>query len=650
MPHTLPLIPLNLADIVIHTFLYGIFFVLSSVSIVLLCFPGHATTSNREKFDASVLRRPMFIGSVALFMTITAHWVCEVIRLFQAMVHFKGGTAPLEYYVDISQPIYLVKTGLLVASVVTGDLIIIYRLWTVWNGRLIIVLLPSLTTIGVAVSGSIVTYLLTQDKVEEDIFDSTILEWVIIEGIFAVLTDVYCTGFIAWRIFSTNRRVQNLSYAPNPSPTSIRLKHAAVILTESAILSSSWTIVFIATFSARHPSQSLVGDCLPPVIGIACGLINVRARLARARTANYQTSTMPSFHVSRFAVDSNTEDSEELPGLSIVHIDIVIHTFLYGISFVLTLVSIGLLCFPIHPIGGSSRKKGASLLKKPMFIGALALFVTITAHWICNVLRLFQAMVHFKGGTAPLEYYADLSQTIYAVKTGLIMASIVTGDIMIIYRLWVVWNGKWYIILPPSLTAAGVAASGSGITYELTQYKAGVNIFTERAEAWVICESVFTVLTNVYCTGLIAWRIWTTNVRSVPQDSKRTSGSVHLTAAMVILIESAVLYSSWLIVFIATYTAKHPIESLIVDCLPPVAGISFGLINVRAHLSRARATYQEAASAMPSFHLSRFGNTATSSGGDEELAYPMQPRPKIHFSSNATHSMQNAKVEVSRAE
>ncbi|KAL0063692.1 hypothetical protein AAF712_009384 [Marasmius tenuissimus] len=50
-------------------------------------------------------------------------------------------------------------------------------------------------------------------------------------------------------------------------------------------------------------------------------------------------------------------------------------------------------------------------------------------HWICNVMRLFSA---FEKGTVPLEYYADLSKTIYAVKTGLIMASIVSGDVIIV--------------------------------------------------------------------------------------------------------------------------------------------------------------------------------------------------------------------------
>ncbi|KAJ8072563.1 hypothetical protein PM082_016122 [Marasmius tenuissimus] len=337
-----------------------------------------------------------------------------------------------------------------------------------------------------------------------------------------------------------------------------------------------------------------------------------------------------------------------LPLIPLNLADIVINTFLYGIFFVLNTVSIGLLCSNDGQ-RPPRMKRVIRLLSQPMFLGAVALSVTITAHWICNVMRLFQA---FEGRTTPLEYYADLSQKIYAVKTGLIMASVVSGDLIIVYRLWVVWNRKYSIILLPLLSVIGVAVGGSGITYELASYEKGKDIFSASAQAWVICEAIFTVLTNVYSTGLIAWRIWTTNRRCSAYRSKKTARSSYLTAVTAVLIESALLYSSFLIVFIATYIAKHRIESLIVDCLPPVAGISFGLINLRCHRARAKAASQEpTVSAGPVIDLSRGFGVSTSSGaegdrdGRGDLAYPMQPlaihiAPDVQSSEAWTHGSQ----------
>ncbi|KAL0063693.1 hypothetical protein AAF712_009385 [Marasmius tenuissimus] len=212
------------------------------------------------------------------------------------------------------------------------------------------------------------------------------------------------------------------------------------------------------------------------------------------------------------------------------------------------------------------------------------------------------------------------------------MASIVSGDIIIVYRLWVVWNRKFSIILLPALSVVGVAVGGSGITYELANFEKGKDIFSSNAQAWVTCEGVFTVLTNVYSTSLIAWRIWSINRRSSTYRNQQTPGSNYLTAATAAFIESALLYSSFLLVFIVTYIAKHRIESLIADCLPPIAGISFGLINLRCHLSRAKAASQEAAAPVgPLIDLSRGFGVSSSQGGQggggdhDALAYPMQP-------------------------
>ncbi|KAL0574105.1 hypothetical protein V5O48_007838 [Marasmius crinis-equi] len=336
-----------------------------------------------------------------------------------------------------------------------------------------------------------------------------------------------------------------------------------------------------------------------------------------------------------------------LPLIPLNLADIVINTFLYGIFFILDTVSIALIWnSPVR-----RRQSWRRVLRKPMFLGAIGLFVTITAHWITNVMRLFHA---FERGTVPLEYYSDMSQDIYAVKTGLVMASIVSGDIMMIYRLWVVWNCRYLVIILPSLSVIGLAATGSGITWDLAHYKKGMDIFSGRAQVWVISEAVFTVLTNVYTTALIAWRIWQTNRRSLPHKPGPSPGSLHLTAAIIILVESAVLNTSFLITFIVTYIIHHRIEGLIVDCLPPIAGISFGLINIRCHLSRVRTASDQVLSATPgSPEIPRFGNVVEGEGGGmgsddvDVLAYPMQPLA-IHIVADTRSPEESTESQIDR--
>ncbi|KAJ8072562.1 hypothetical protein PM082_016121 [Marasmius tenuissimus] len=329
-----------------------------------------------------------------------------------------------------------------------------------------------------------------------------------------------------------------------------------------------------------------------------------------------------------------------LPLIPLRLADIVLNTLLYGIFLTINTVYIWLLCSKIGK--QYSRTRGVSrLLGQPLFLGAVALFATITAHWICNIIRLFQA---FEEGTVPLEYYLDFSQKIYATKMALILASVFFGDIIIVYRLWVVWNRKYYVILLPSFSIIGLAVGASGMTYELTKYEKGDDIFSSTT--WVICEGVFSMITNVYSTGLIAWRIWETN-RHCSAYRLNHAASNSLMAATAVFVESALLYSSFLVVYLVTHIAQHGIQSLLADCLPSVAGISFGLINLRCHLSRAsRAASQEVTlPAAPVINLNRGFGGSTSHGGEGDrdglggdLAYPMQPSLAIHIATDVQSS------------
>ncbi|KAL0063694.1 hypothetical protein AAF712_009386 [Marasmius tenuissimus] len=198
------------------------------------------------------------------------------------------------------------------------------------------------------------------------------------------------------------------------------------------------------------------------------------------------------------------------------------------------------------------------------------------------------------------------------------------------------------------------------MTYELTKYEKGDDIFSSTT--WVICEGVFSMITNVYSTGnnprfslslglpcpiagLIAWRIWETNRHSSTYRLNHAASNT-LIAATAVFVESALLYSSFLVVYLVTHIAQHGIQSLLADCLPSVAGISFGLINLRCHLSRAsRAASQEVTMpAAPVINLNRGFGGSTSHGGEGDrdglggdLAYPMQPLA-IHIATDVQSS------------
>ncbi|THU83044.1 hypothetical protein K435DRAFT_734296 [Dendrothele bispora CBS 962.96] len=225
-----------------------------------------------------------------------------------------------------------------------------------------------------------------------------------------------------------------------------------------------------------------------------------------------------------------------------------------------------------------------------MFVGAILISFTVTAHWICTVIRLFDAFVNFENGSKPLEYYADLSQLTEVVKTGFLMATIAMSDAMIIYRLWVVWGHNPYVVIFPLLTLIGLAVCGVGITYQFTQYFPGLDVFNSDAGRWITSDCVFTLCTNLYSTVMIAFRFWKAE-KNLAEAAIVRSG-MGLKDVLMILVESAAIYTSWNILFFASYQSRSNLQFTAVDCWPEVAGIAFMLINVRAGFRTNQASNQ----------------------------------------------------------
>lgn len=273
----------------------------------------------------------------------------------------------------------------------------------------------------------------------------------------------------------------------------------------------------------------------------------------------------------------------DIPLVSANLATVAVESLLYGIFLVLDLTSITLLFTREASFSlGAARTSSFVVMRRPMFIGAVILLVSITGHWICTVVRLFDAFVNFEGGQQALKYYADLSQVTEVVKTGFLTGSVVTGDAMIIYRLWVVWGFNYRVIMFPLGTLVGLTVCGVGITYQFAMYTPGQDVFATVAGRWITSDCVFTLLTNVYSSSMIAWYIYTTHKAS------SAIGGSSMMSILAIFIESAAIYTTWTIFFMITYLTKTNIQFNTVDFWPEAAGIAFSLINVRIGLGWAQ--------------------------------------------------------------
>ncbi|KAF8154993.1 hypothetical protein K438DRAFT_1863028, partial [Mycena galopus ATCC 62051] len=289
-----------------------------------------------------------------------------------------------------------------------------------------------------------------------------------------------------------------------------------------------------------------------------------------------------------------------VPRTSSALVTAIMETYFYGVYVVLFITSVFLL-FTMQSRGFRER----SIWLSPILCGGSFLFVTVTGHWILTIDRLFIAFVTVND---PVAFYGDFSQPTQIVQTGFLLLSLSTVDALFVHRLWTVWAHNRYVMIFPTLTLSGLVVCAIGVMYDFSQFRVGDSV-PELANGWIVVDCALTASTNIYCTALIAWRLWKV------QHIMKPIGGRTLMSVLGIIVESAALSAAWAVFFIITYIARSNLRFLI-DVTPAIVGTTNMLIYVRVGLGWAHApaanTTTPATSAMR-LNGSRFNAAAVDS-------------------------------------
>ncbi|KAF8496993.1 hypothetical protein JB92DRAFT_2987991 [Gautieria morchelliformis] len=244
-------------------------------------------------------------------------------------------------------------------------------------------------------------------------------------------------------------------------------------------------------------------------------------------------------------------------------IAIFLETLLYGISLTLFCITLWVLV----------NKPAETKIRSLMLAIAISLFVLATAHIILDFIRILEAFIFLRDSIpgGPIGYYGNVSNPLHIAKTAVYTTQTLIGDSLVTWRCYAVYRGNKYVIIYPVTSAAVCAATGYYITWNLTNATPGSTIF-QAGGAWITAFFVLTMSTNVYCTSLIVYRIWTSN-RSVASYHQSS-----LIPVILALVESAGLYSSTLLALLIAYLANSNGQYPGLDTVMPVISIVFSLI------------------------------------------------------------------------
>ncbi|KAJ2913497.1 hypothetical protein MD484_g6925, partial [Candolleomyces efflorescens] len=260
----------------------------------------------------------------------------------------------------------------------------------------------------------------------------------------------------------------------------------------------------------------------------------------------------------------------------------VIETALLGIFF-------GLYYKTMSVLVERSRRDTLNLFSRPIFWVAIILCCAIIGNWVTGVAIAWRAFIlpsetvfYFGPGTVQ-ELYPSVARYLmaydpwYVANSAFYIIVTVFADGFMAYRLHIVWDRNWWIIIPPVLMCISLVVTGSMVTWHFAR-SATSPIYT-TAGSWATASFALTLACNLYSTSLIALRIFLSNRRLANSKTDRR-GVLKITE---ILVECASLYSVFLIISLVTYAAGSNVCYISVAATNPIIGIIFCMIVTRVH-------------------------------------------------------------------
>ncbi|KAG6836469.1 hypothetical protein H0H93_007749 [Arthromyces matolae] len=257
----------------------------------------------------------------------------------------------------------------------------------------------------------------------------------------------------------------------------------------------------------------------------------------------------------------------------------IVTCFLQSVAYGMNIISFWACMLTLLTINGKMRPRRT--IPWLMLCVAILMFAIATADSVVEVQYLV-ALFASRDPRATLEFWgifqwwSIVAFSLYVVQTWL-------GELILIYRCFVVWNRKLAII------AFSLVTSTAGLAFGISATVIGglgdeTNKSTGNLLAITISFYALAMATNIVTSSLIVCRIW-----NVKKGSLRyRSFTVHandqdpLARAIRVTIEAGLIYTVSLIGLLITYLCFHTSQFAVQRIVVQMIGITFNLIIVNS--------------------------------------------------------------------
>jgi len=243
----------------------------------------------------------------------------------------------------------------------------------------------------------------------------------------------------------------------------------------------------------------------------------------------------------------------------------------YGIFFTLFTLAVYVLVYP----------QNGRRVNYPFLVSTALFFCLITLYFIVRWMRAYVAFITYAREQAggALLFLELVSEWHVAVSTSLWAVTGALADLMLIYRLWLVWDRSYYVVILPLILCLGSLVTVFAVVYEVSHAELTTTYATAITN-WAYSFLSLGLAQNAIVTGLIVGKIWKINMGVRGQTATVSS----LWPVIAVLMESGALYSSCVMITLITYVTQNNGSAVMTDIIVPIIGITFMLIIVRVGL------------------------------------------------------------------
>jgi len=256
--------------IFLETFLYGICFTLFSITCIVLY--RQAEAGHRQY-------RKLLPAGMIMFLLASGHVVISFVRVLEAFVDDVPGGATA-YYSNISHPLHIAKTVCYVTQTLLGDCVMLWRCFVVYNRSWYIAIPSIIIMIANTCAGYIVTWLFAKARSDINIFEVSAATGITVFFILTMVVNSACTVAIAYRIYSTRRKL----------PVTRHLLPVFIVIIESGALYAASVLSLLIAYLAKSNGQYVAVDAVTPLVGIVFSLIVLQIHFHLGSETPYRSS------------------------------------------------------------------------------------------------------------------------------------------------------------------------------------------------------------------------------------------------------------------------------------------------------------------------------------------------------------------------